>query len=661
MNLFDNSIINAYAKQAEINILTEGVDAIYGSDDVLLDQLISEAIDAKEIENETFGPIYEELTPNEKYQANQWGSSGGSSFYREAFISQHPEAQKAFAAHRYTEGMGRIRIPLGSLDDDSAKPHSDVVGHLKQHGYDIDHETYRSGLASKKIAVGNPEKGIPIQEKTVHKRIGAILQEIGAPDHIKRAFEKDPFRSGAKTNEYDMILSHNPEDVYGMSTGRGWTSCSQMRRGESGYGGPASKHMREEISNHTHVAYLVPKGGNVDTEAIARTSFKKHHSIDGSHDTLIGDGTVYGTAPRGFASAAKREVEKLFPIRQNLVYQKNTQVYNDNGKSFHFGSEPSPEIMDKAWSKTKNNDEASRGEILRFVKPGQKFKSTKMTQVSKILKNTEDAVTKNDFHSAVDHLSSLHEHLTDREINHMSWKLGHESDSHVEVLKNKVADLFDPNNSSHIDKMSRYGKNRFYYSGKIYGDIMSKSYARHANKPIKNVDDVLRHVRLTTAGGSSSPHETKMNFADNHQFGGNLLHKIGRVLGENGMLNKHTFSQAYFGVDKNKGRRGNLYDHVVKLTTDDVPGSHQLLDDTVAELKHRMTQRGGGFFSGTNGELEVARAFRYSKPDTRKVLASKMGIDHVPLMRKYKKEFDAQDARLAELVKKAQESEQATG
>ncbi len=661
MNLFDNPIISAYSKQAQTNVLTEGVDAIYGSDDVLLDQLIEDAIDAKIAEKETFGPIYEELTQSEKDQAQRWGNSGGSSFYRERFINQHPEAQKAFAAHRYTEGMGRVRIPLGSLDDNASKPHSDVVGHLKQHGFDIDHESYKSGLASKKIAVGNPEKGIPIQEKTVHKRIGAILHEIGAPDHIKRAFEKDPFRAGAKTNEYDMVLSHNPEDVYGMSTGRGWTSCAQMRRGESGYNGPASKHMQEEISNHTHVAYLVPKGGNVDTDAIARTSFKKHHSIDGSHDTLIGDGTVYGTAPHGFASAAKREVEKLFPIRQNLVYKKNDQVYNDNGKSFHFGSEPSIDIMDKAWANTKSNDESSRGEILRFVKPGQKFKSTKMTQVSKVLKNTEDAITKNDFHSAVDHLSSLHQHLTSSEINHMSWKLGHEGDSPVEGLKNKVADLFDPNNSSHIDSMGRYGRNRFTHTGTIFGDIMSKSYSRHARTPIKNVDDVIRHVKLTTAGGSSSPHETKMNFAENHQFGGNMLHKVGKVLGENGLLNKHTFSQAYFGVDKANGRRGNLYDHIVKLTNDDVPGSHQLLDDTAAELKHKMQQKGGGFFSTVSGEQDVARAFRYSKPDTRKVLAAKMGIDHVPLMRKYKKEFDAHDDRLAELVKKAQESEQATG
>lgn len=643
MNLFDNPIIAAYKNQKNTNILTEDVSSMLGSDDLLLDQLIEEAMEEKTVDY--YGPVFEELTSNEAYQAQRWGSSGGTTFYRDRFISQHPEAEKAFAQHRYTEGAGRIRIPLGTLDNDVVKPHNDVIGHLKMHGYDVDHESYKNGLASKKIVVGNPEKGIPMQEKTVQKRIGAVLNEIGAPDHVKRAFEKDPFRAGAKTQEYDMILTHKPEDVYGMSTGRGWTSCAQMRRGENGYNGPAAKHMQEEIANHTHVAYLVPKGGDVDKDAMARVSFKKHHSIDGSHETLVDESNVYGTAPHGFLSAARREVGKLFPIRENLVYKKNSQVYSDNGRSFVFGSKPDSAILDKAWATTKGKDENERGEILQHITPGEKYKSTKLNQVSKLMKKAGEHADAGDFHNAYETLGSIHEHITSNEVRRMGYSRN-DMPSTLSELKDKVAATFNPDNSSHIERLRQSMNHRYHNVGTVYGDIMQKAYSMTANRPIKNFDDVIRHVKVTAAAGYSA-HESKMNFADKHDFGARPVIKVAKLLGEHGMLNKRTLEQAYFGA-KNS-RFGNIYDHSVKLAQDDVPGAHEIVDEQVKNFMDRGIK-----------EENVARAFRYSKPETRKVLASKMGIDHNKLLRKYKAKFDADDAYIESLKKKAQESESVT-
>jgi hypothetical protein len=114
-----------------------------------------------------------------------------------------------------------------------------------------------------------------MREKVVAHRIGKVLDEHGAPANIKKSFVQDTFRTGAKTGEYDAILTAHHHDIAGGSTDRGWISCANIRTNEPRDkfkgNGPAAKKMSEEINNMTHHMYLVPRGGNVDTDAIART------------------------------------------------------------------------------------------------------------------------------------------------------------------------------------------------------------------------------------------------------------------------------------------------------------------------------------------------------------------------------------------------------
>lgn len=160
------------------------------------------------------------------------------------------------------------------------------------------------------------------QLKQQRVSIGAVL---GHDVNTMKLFAHDPFRAG-KASSFDIVVTGHPIDVYGASTGRNWTSCMNMD-------GPtckkAAKHILSDIQNHTHIVYLVPAGGDIDTQAIARVTFKMHHSITGDKDALLSDNSVYGNAPKKFLGYANKIMSDIFTVEHGVYILPATSYAED--------------------------------------------------------------------------------------------------------------------------------------------------------------------------------------------------------------------------------------------------------------------------------------------------------------------------------------------
>ena len=259
---------------------------------------------------------------------------------RNIFLEKHPIAKEMFAKGGEKRDW-QIRIPV-EMNNSGGAPNSVVIRYLRQSGkVEISPEMYRNGILTLTKTVGNPEKGIPETEKEVQYSIGKYLRMIDANTQVIKLYENDPFRAN-QDGKYDLIITGHPIDIYGGSTGRGWTSCMDVsdkqfhdpddeENDEVEYStSNAAAHIKSDINEQHHMVYLVKRGGDVDNNAIARTSFKLHHSLSNhGADTLLPEGTVYGTAPTGFLSLATEKMHEIFKVEDGL-YMLSHSMYADS-------------------------------------------------------------------------------------------------------------------------------------------------------------------------------------------------------------------------------------------------------------------------------------------------------------------------------------------
>ena len=199
-------------------------------------------------------------------------------------------------------------------------------------------EDYKKGV----IVIGKKFKNADGVEtiKPVTFSIGKLLRMNGASPDLIHRFTVDPFRSG-KGENFDIIVTGHPIDIYGASTGRGWTSCANLKdkadeieQGDDDHGDKygyepenAAAHIGHDIHQHVHIAYLVPSGGDIDHDAVARVTFKPHTKMGGIKTTLISENRVYGNPPAGFLQKANEIVGSMFKIESGFYVQhKDTYV-----------------------------------------------------------------------------------------------------------------------------------------------------------------------------------------------------------------------------------------------------------------------------------------------------------------------------------------------
>lgn len=237
--------------------------------------------------------IKEELTDKQKVQVSKWVPKN-----REKFIS--------FSDHVFANSVNhRVSTPL--IPDDPVKDH------LEQHGFSVDRD-----------------KNVAVDKHGREQKIGKALSKTGAPEDLLLRHNRDAARKvNYKADESrKIIISRQPEDIAGMSTGRSWESCMSMDSGSNRH------HLKHDIKHGTHVAYLVHKDDNNIKYPLARIALKPYQSEDGKHTILRPEERSYGSSSDQFSVSVRKWTEDNFPTKPKTIYTKHKDLYNDSMNSY---------------------------------------------------------------------------------------------------------------------------------------------------------------------------------------------------------------------------------------------------------------------------------------------------------------------------------------
>lgn len=171
----------------------------------------------------------------------------------------------------------RIYLPVGERYVPSVSPLPEIAEHLSKKGYVI--EDYMAGYVSTK------DRKQPI-------KLGKVLKE--APVLLDK-YQKHKAKLGSKdVSNLMVVISRHPYDIAGMSTDRGWTSCTNL--GFSGdKKGSRSIYVIDDVKEGNIIAYLVDKNDPNIEHPIARMRILRFVRVDGKDFYLKAHERVYGT------------------------------------------------------------------------------------------------------------------------------------------------------------------------------------------------------------------------------------------------------------------------------------------------------------------------------------------------------------------------------
>lgn len=595
--------------------------------------------------------LFEELNSKEEYDADRMKESGRD-YYVEWFHKQHPKAEELFKNYQDGHTKFRARMPI-SFDEKATDPHPAVTSFLTHHGYEFSNDDYKNGVAHSTKVVGDPERGIPFTTKKTAHKIGGLLDKHAASDDLKKSYVNDPYRIGAKTKQFDMIITANHRDIYGGSTGRGWTSCADKRPrphdhplGYYNGDGPASRLLKEEINNHTHMVYLVPHGADLDKAAIGRISFKKYKGLVTGHETLIPEPREYGTPPKEFQSAATKVMGMLFERKPNEVYQKNDEVYHDGSDKILFPdvNHVTGEQMDVALKAMPKKDAWARATLHKYIDPNQKYKTHEPRDIAKAMKNFGDTVdgkhSKEEPHNVFQHSLAAAQHLDsipERTGMHLV------ENPHVKDMIERAAKHFDIARSDHVASVINLR----------HPNDVTRSLINHVTNGLaaRNYTEFKHISSLRERGYYSGDNRQKVPLADKHQMGRDPFDHIIRAASDAGELDSIMLSRAYHTAANKTRRSGNIFDHAIHYEREGVPGMSKALDDYAAA---RVKTAGKGGWGGMTLHDDLASTLYRTKPANRERLASafNIGMDHKQIMKAGKNGI-AKEKELDQMIRDA--------
>lgn len=582
--------------------------------------------------------LFEELNSKEEYDADRMKESGRD-YYVEQFHKQHPKAEELFKNYQDGHTKFRARMPI-SFDEKATDPHPAVTSFLTQHGYEFSNDDYKNGVAHSTKVVGDPERGIPFTTKKTAHKIGGLLDKHSASDDLKKNYVNDPYRIGAKTKQFDMIITANHRDIYGGSTGRGWTSCADKRPrphdhpwGFYNGKGPAAQKLPEEINNHTHMVYLVPHGADLDKSAIGRVSFKKYRGLLTGHDTLIPENREYGTPPKEFQPAANKVMGMLFERKPGEVYAKNSEVYHDGSPHIIFPdqSNVTGDQMDAAMKHLKK-DAWRRAQLHTQINPNTKYKVHEARDIAKAMRNFSDTIdgkhSREEPHNVFQHSLTAAQQLDAIPESTSSHLL---ENPHVQEMLDRAEKHFDITRSDHVSTLLNLRHQKDVtraLANRVTRGLAAKNYTE-----FKNIAALREH------GYYSGDIRSKVPLADKHQMGRDPFDHIIRAASDAGELDSNMLVRAFHTAADKTRRSGNIYDHAIHYEREGVPGMSKALDD-YAQTRTRTAGR--GLFGGMSLHDDLAQTLYATKPANRERLASafNIGMDHKQIMKAGKAGID---------------------
>lgn len=249
--------------------------------------------------------ISEALSDDEKSKVDTW-EKGDNSFSDHVFGDSQSQRKSVELEH----------------PERKSEHHSKVEEHLAKHGFSV--ADYKSGKAKDKYG------------REVN--IGKALEKTKAPDEIKKGFANDPSRQQQKKtsgSDLHVCLSRHPHDVAGMtSSGHSWEneSCMNFKSGSN------RRYLQQDVKHGTHIAYLTHKDDHDNSHPLARIALKKFTNIDDPHDHILRpEDRTYGNAPDAFHHTVHKLLNHHFPGKEDAIYKKHDDVYDDSGNRYVIG------------------------------------------------------------------------------------------------------------------------------------------------------------------------------------------------------------------------------------------------------------------------------------------------------------------------------------
>ena len=155
-------------------------------------------------------------------------------------------------------------------------------------------------------------------------------------------FEMSPTRSGKGAKKsYMVVISKDPQDIELMSTGRDWTSCMNLEKGER------QGDVYCEIQGGGFIAYLTTPDDTEIKKPKARVLIRRFDPKDGNGQPVaMVEDSVYGWDAVGFLDFVKKWVESKQGKVQPGFYSQKGSSYSDT-----FGDSEliTPESMEDLW------------------------------------------------------------------------------------------------------------------------------------------------------------------------------------------------------------------------------------------------------------------------------------------------------------------------
>ena len=191
-------------------------------------------------------------------------------------------------------GKYRIYLPLDKYVDDSddkqeeSSVKSRLHDTLSTFGYEL--VDYKKGIAKDKYK----------RDVSVGKVLNKLQSKNPEINELRKEFEQDPVRFGLKQKSMEklVVISRHPYDIAGQSTGRGWTSCKNLKTGSM------KKHVCPE-TKYDLIAYLINANDRNIKNPIGRLMIHCFKTVDKSQTVFIAEEKIYpeelNTKPLGNA------------------------------------------------------------------------------------------------------------------------------------------------------------------------------------------------------------------------------------------------------------------------------------------------------------------------------------------------------------------------
>jgi hypothetical protein len=279
----------------------------------------------------------------------KWGAKFNKDLYKSIF-------------QRYTKKKNayRIYLPIGEHYTEShTRPLPEVVKALDDLGYII--EDYTTGLAIK----ADKSKKNPV-------RIGKLLNN--QPELLKKYAEHKHSLGIKGSSELVVVISRHPYDIMGMSTDRGWTSCTDLALPPVQYEGKerSRKQIGPGINAHyvitdvaagNIIAYLVDKTDLNVRRPKARMRILAYVNKDTQDFVLKAHDVVYGTDTPLFRKTVDKWLGEVNEVNTDGMYCAIDNMDEQDGAENLYVVKSSQQILDLLQSKM-NYEKVQQAEAL---------------------------------------------------------------------------------------------------------------------------------------------------------------------------------------------------------------------------------------------------------------------------------------------------------